>query len=353
MSKIFVAVLALALAALTNSAGAATWEHFNADPAYPSHEAAIADASRVMRQARYPEPVIRLLTEAMKKPGVRTHVTNDMKLDFMRSGKSALWRNVEVKFKKPPREASMEYSAPSEEWTADWNGTTWTVGIPDVCNNTYGKRGPRTHDVSTPTVSQPPAQVPVPQVPAPVPQPAAPVASQYGLQVNYMDDRPDGYWTGVYEAAKAKRAENIARPDINKQWKSPYFEVFTSAPSGSMLTERKNRPLDSRFLIRLLKKAPVLNIQSGDSAAERVRKYGEFLRQYQYPPEENVLSAKSVSTGRRGWVIVPVDMPLAQFEAVVVQPQSFGEVLEPLIVLYRRDFERLSNPVHIWEVKAR
>lgn len=151
MSKIIAVMLALAIAALANVASAVTWEHFNADPAYPSSEAAIADAPRVMRQAGYPEPVISLLTEAMKKPGVRTHVTNGMKLDFMRSGKSALWRNVEVKFKKPPREASMEYSAPAEEWTVDWNGTTWTFGRPDVCNNSYGKRA------SAPT---PPAPVP-------------------------------------------------------------------------------------------------------------------------------------------------------------------------------------------------
>src|SRR3989344_760061 len=122
MNKIIAVPLELAMALAANVASAtATWEHFNADPAYSSREAAIADAPRVMRQAGYPEPVVSLLTEAIKKPGLRTHVTNGMKLDFMRSGKSALWRNVEVKFRKPPREASMEYSAPSEEWTANLN----------------------------------------------------------------------------------------------------------------------------------------------------------------------------------------------------------------------------------------
>ncbi len=151
MSKIINAVLALAIAALASSAHAvATWEHFNADPAYHSREAAIADAPRVLRQAGYPEPVIALLTEAMKNPGVETHVTNGMKLDFMRSGKSALWRNVLVKFTKPPREKSMEFSAPSEEWTVEWNRSKWTVGIPKVCNNIYGKR------TSPPVASAPP-----------------------------------------------------------------------------------------------------------------------------------------------------------------------------------------------------
>lgn len=140
--RIIVAVLALAIAALatTSAYAEAIWEHFNADPAYQSREAAIADAPRVLRQVGYPEPVILLLTEAMKKPGVEAHVTNGRKLDFMRSGKSALWRNVLVKFKKPPREESMEYSAPSEEWTVELNGTKWMVGIPKVCNNLYGER---------------------------------------------------------------------------------------------------------------------------------------------------------------------------------------------------------------------
>jgi len=158
MKTIVAVMLALAMA-LANVANAATWEHFNADPAYSSREAAIADAPRVMRQAGYPEPAISLLIEAMKKPGTETHVTNGMKLDFMRSGKSALWRNVEVKFKKPPREASMEYSAPAEEWTVDWNGNKWTIGIPKVCNNTYGKR------TSAPTPQAPPTLAPAPKPP--------------------------------------------------------------------------------------------------------------------------------------------------------------------------------------------
>jgi hypothetical protein len=150
MKTIVAIMLALAMALATNSFAVATWENFGADPAYKSREAAIADAPRVLRQAGYPEQAISLLSEAMKGPGVRTHVTNGMKLDFMRSGKSALWRNVLVKFKKPPRETSMEYSAPSEEWTVEWDGKKWTVGIPDVCNNIYGKRPVRHVPVATP-----------------------------------------------------------------------------------------------------------------------------------------------------------------------------------------------------------
>src|SRR3989344_7585819 len=173
MNKIVAVALALAMAVVANVASAtATWEHFNADPAYSSREAAIADAPRVMRQAGYPEPVVSVLTEAMKKPGMETHVTNGMKLDFMRSGKAALWRDVLVKFKKPPREASMEYSAPAEEWTVNWNGTKWTMGVPKVCNNSYGKR----------------ERVIVPPPSSQSPSAKAPTLSQYALQINCMSD---------------------------------------------------------------------------------------------------------------------------------------------------------------------
>lgn len=136
MKKFIWWTLALAFAALAIPAHAgATWKRFNADPAYQSREAAIADAPRVFRQVGYPEPVIKLLTEAMKDPGVRTHITNGMKLDFMRSGKSDLWRNVLVDFEKPPIENNMEFSAPAEEWTVEWKGTLYTALDPDVCNN--------------------------------------------------------------------------------------------------------------------------------------------------------------------------------------------------------------------------
>ncbi|HQT82620.1 MAG TPA: hypothetical protein PLW99_00530 [Candidatus Paceibacterota bacterium] len=79
--------------------------------------------------------------------------------DAVGSGKVALWRNVVVKFEKPPRENSMEYSAPAEEWTVDWNGAKWTVGVPDVCNNLYGKRAPAPLPIVT---AQPPAKQLVP-----------------------------------------------------------------------------------------------------------------------------------------------------------------------------------------------
>ena len=117
------------------------WKHFGADKAYVDRAAAIADAPRVLKQAGYPAEVISLLTKQMAHPGTRTFVSNSMKLDFMRSGKRALWRNVLVAFEKPPV-PNMSYSAPSEEWSVTWHGQAWTVGIPDVCRNLYGKKSP-------------------------------------------------------------------------------------------------------------------------------------------------------------------------------------------------------------------
>ncbi len=163
-----IVVSAVLMLTMRSAHAEATWEHFNADPAYQSREAAIADAPRVLRQAGWPEPVISLLTEAMKMPGVATHVTNGMRLDFMRSGKSALWRNVVVKFKKPPRENSMEYSAPSEEWTVEWNGTAWTVGIPKVCNNIYGKRSGASKPASKPGATPPAKKYTLPPTGGPI-----------------------------------------------------------------------------------------------------------------------------------------------------------------------------------------
>ncbi len=138
--RVLIALVALlSFGAASDAQAAATWRHFGADRAYATRAAAIADAPRVLRQAGYPEEVIALLKKAVGKPGVRTYVTNGMKLDFMRSGKRALWRNVLVKFDKPPLAERMEYSAPAEEWSVDWEGTTWTLGIPEVCNNLYGR----------------------------------------------------------------------------------------------------------------------------------------------------------------------------------------------------------------------
>lgn len=118
----------------------ATWKHFGADKAYATREEAVADTPRVLREAGWPETVIKLMAQKMKSPGTPAHVDNGQTLDFMRSGAKAIWRNVLVDFDKPPVTDKMDYSAPSEEWSVVWGGTTWTVGIPEICRNVYGRR---------------------------------------------------------------------------------------------------------------------------------------------------------------------------------------------------------------------
>lgn len=197
--------------------------------------------------------------------------------------------------------------------------------------------------------------VPVaPLVATPAGPPAsAPKPSAYALRINCMSDRPDGYWLSKYEAAKAKREQNLMRNDIGKLGMVPYWEVFTQAPFGEMLAERRSRPQDCRFSIRFLKKEPVLDIRSSDTAQERAAKYNAYLKQFQYPAEENVLTEAGgwVSTGSRGWVMVPITVPLESFEAVLVQPASLGEVLEPVVAVHRPEFATQSNPINIWQVR--
>lgn len=194
----------------------------------------------------------------------------------------------------------------------------------------------------------------VPLVATPAgPSASAPKLSAYALRINCMSDRPDGYWLSKYEAAKAKREQNLMRNDIGKLGMVPYWEVFTQAPFGEMLAERRSRPQDCRFSVRFLKKEPVLDIRSSDTAQERAAKYNAYLKQFQYPAEENVLTEAGgwVSTGSRGWVMVPITVPLESFEAVLVQPASLGEVLEPVVVVHRPEFATQSNPINIWQVR--
>ncbi len=175
--------------------------------------------------------------------------------------------------------------------------------------------------------------------------------SQYALQINFMADRPNGFWQQKYEDAKSQREKNLTRDDINKKGMLPYYEVFTKAPFGEMLAERKARPLDGRFLVRFLKKEPVLDIRPGDSSAERAQKYNAYLKQFQQPAQGNVLISQWVSTGNRGWVIIPITVALEEFEAVLIQSDNVGSVLEPVIAVHRYEFANQSNPIHVWEVR--
>lgn len=127
------------------------WVNYGADKAYTSRAAAIADAPRVHRQAGLPEPVVALFQEAMKHPGKRVIISNGMKLDYMRTGPTGLWRDVVVAFKQTI--ARMLITAPAEEWSVTYNGVTYSTGIPDICYNLYGMH-----------VQAPPAPAPCGQI---------------------------------------------------------------------------------------------------------------------------------------------------------------------------------------------
>lgn len=199
----------------------AVWRHFGADRAYTSRAAAIADAPRVLRQAGYPEPVVALLTEAMQTPGTATHVVNGMKLDFMRSGASSLWRNVTVAFEKPPLAESMEYAAPSEEWSVEFGGTTWTVGIPKVCNNIYGKK------TAVRVVAAPPVPAPKPYVTSECPQ---------GWT----------YRTLIYSLSSPKMTDGL-RADVIKQIDAARKRISDGSSLDLYLTDALSRTLGSRL----------------------------------------------------------------------------------------------------------
>ena len=87
----------------------------------------------------------------MKHPGKRVILSNGMKLDYMRTGPTGLWRDVIVAFKQTIDR--MLITAPAEEWSVTYNGVVYTTGIPDICFNLYGTR-----------VQAPPALAPCPQI---------------------------------------------------------------------------------------------------------------------------------------------------------------------------------------------
>ena len=337
MSKIITAVmLALAFAALVGSAHAEfKWKHPGADPYATSRDGAMKTRESAFLKLGFPTEVVARFMEATKKPGEKVRLVMGDRLTTMLSKGGVVHKDVVIAWESPIR--GTELVAPAEKWQVTWEGKTYTAILFEVCYNWSSIVGPVPKSVAPP----------VKQYTLP---PKSPTLTQYALQINCMSDREDGFWRSKYDTAKAKRAENLKRADINEKGMLPYYEVFTLAPFGEMLAERKSRPQDCRFLVRFLKKEPVLNIQSGDSATERAQKYSEYLKQFQYPLEDNVLTGGWVSTGSRGWVIVPV-FAFDDFEAVLIQPEQIGDVLEPVIVVHRPEFEKLSNPVHIWEVK--
>lgn len=119
------------------SDGIAHWRHYGADHAYASKAAAKADAANVFHRAGWPPRAVVAMVEKMKESSERIELRNGDHLDFMRSGKHALWRNVEVDFAAPAKGMTPP-TAKADRWTVVVDGKTYVAVLPDVCNNLAG-----------------------------------------------------------------------------------------------------------------------------------------------------------------------------------------------------------------------
>jgi hypothetical protein len=116
----------------------ACWKYYGADHAYPTKAAAFADAANVFHRAGWPPKAVAAMVEKMKTQAMRIELRKGDRLDFMRSGASALWRNVLADFIPPPgKGVSVVVSADS--WTVTVDGVVYEAILPDVCNNLAGR----------------------------------------------------------------------------------------------------------------------------------------------------------------------------------------------------------------------
>ncbi len=131
---------------LTDTADAkARWQNFGADKAYTSPEAAKADIANVLVRVGYDRAVAVCVQERVQSHEADREVTltNGDTLDWMRTGRTGLWRNVLVDFARPPvDENGVQYAVTAKEWDVTCHGVTITIGLPAVCNNLYGRSLP-------------------------------------------------------------------------------------------------------------------------------------------------------------------------------------------------------------------
>ncbi len=132
--KFIVAMLALAIAVLANSAHAEfKWQHFGADPYATSRAEAMKTRESAFTKLGFPKPVVDLLVKATEQPGQKTRIFVGDRFSAMISKRSVVHQDVVVAFGSPTR--GMEYAAPAERWQVVWEDKTYVVVLPDVCNN--------------------------------------------------------------------------------------------------------------------------------------------------------------------------------------------------------------------------
>ncbi len=139
MKKLLIALALLFGAVIQVSPAMAKthWVHYGADHAYKSKAAAKANAASVMRRAGWSEDVVSAMTAKMQEAPDRIELRKGDHLDFMRSGASALWRDVDVAFQ--PITHGIAVVASADSWSVTVAGVTYELIIPDVCNNISGR----------------------------------------------------------------------------------------------------------------------------------------------------------------------------------------------------------------------
>lgn len=118
-----------------NAKGEYVWRHFGAAPYAPNRAEAMRTRESAFRALGFPNEAVKELVRATEMPGERIRLTNGYRLSAMLSKGSVVHRNVVVDFIKPPINGKMEYAAPAEMWQVVWKGQTYTVILPDICNN--------------------------------------------------------------------------------------------------------------------------------------------------------------------------------------------------------------------------
>ncbi|HET7796250.1 MAG TPA: hypothetical protein VFK72_00070 [Nevskia sp.] len=140
-----------------NAKGEYEWRRFGVAPYASSRAAAMAHREAAFRALGVPAGAVKELARVTAAAGKRVRLVNGDRLTAMLSKGGVVHKNVVVRFEKPPISDAMEYAAPAEEWQIDWQGTTYTVILPDVCNN-WSVRITTKARPRAPVASAPPVQ---------------------------------------------------------------------------------------------------------------------------------------------------------------------------------------------------
>lgn len=114
------------------------WKYFGAAPYAPSRDVAMQKRREAFKLLGLPAPVIDLLMKETEKSGKAILISNGDRISAQMS-KGGVVRNcggkgLTVAFVDPPIKG-MGYNAKAEEWQVTWEGKTYVVALPEICNN--------------------------------------------------------------------------------------------------------------------------------------------------------------------------------------------------------------------------